>query len=297
MLNLADRTWQKFKIEQLFTVSTGANVPKSKIREGTMPRITATDTCNGIDSFTVELCINAFRTNKNCISVSFLGSVFYQPYNASYDMKIHSLTLNDRTLTRYVGLFISTELRRQFQKFSYGNQLSSSDLPHQNILLPVTTDGVPDWDFMEAYMQQKEQQLLKPTIEKLCKRLISERLTNVNGGGNSLHSNWKEFVFGEEFSIKATQSGIDKNKLINIQGDYPYITRTDTTNGMDMFVGSQSDRYCMDNGNVITIGLDTQTVFYQPTSFYTGQNIQIIRHDKLDKYNALFLIVAIKNWS
>jgi len=45
---------------------------------------------------------------------------------------------------------------------------------------------------------------------------------------------------------------------------------------------------------VITIGLDTQTVFYQPTAFYTGQNIQVIRHEKLDKYNAMFLVVAIK---
>lgn len=48
--------------------------------------------------------------------------------------------------------------------------------------LPVKSGGTPDWDFMEAYMQQKEQQLLKPTIEKLCKRLISKKLTNVNGG-------------------------------------------------------------------------------------------------------------------
>lgn len=50
----------------------------------------------------------------------------------------------------------------------------------------------------------------------------------------------------------------------------------------------------MDEGNVITIGLDTQTVFYQPTAFYTGQNIQVIRHPKMDRYNAMFLIVAIK---
>jgi hypothetical protein len=50
----------------------------------------------------------------------------------------------------------------------------------------------------------------------------------------------------------------------------------------------------MDEGNVITIGLDTQTVFYQPTAFYTGQNIQVIRHPKMDRYNAIFLIVAIK---
>lgn len=61
-----------------------------------------------------------------------------------------------------------------------------------------------------------------------------------------------------------------------------------------MFVTEQSSRYKVDEGNVITIGLDTQTVFYQPTSFYTGQNIQIIRHAKLDRYNAMFLIVAIK---
>lgn len=63
---------------------------------------------------------------------------------------------------------------------------------------------------------------------------------------------------------------------------------------MDIFVTEQSSKYQVDEGNVITIGLDTQTVFYQPTSFYTGQNIQIIRHSQLDRHNALFLIVAIK---
>lgn len=63
---------------------------------------------------------------------------------------------------------------------------------------------------------------------------------------------------------------------------------------MDIFVTEQSPRYKVEEGNVISIGLDTQTVFYQPTSFYTGQNIQIIRHSQLDRYNALFLIVAIK---
>lgn len=74
----------------------------------------------------------------------------------------------------------------------------------------------------------------------------------------------------------------------------PYLTRTDLDNGYDSFIPTQVARYKIDEGNVITIGLDTQTVFYQPTSFYTGQNIQVVRHPKLDKYNALFLVVAIK---
>ena len=72
------------------------------------------------------------------------------------------------------------------------------------------------------------------------------------------------------------------------------MTRTDVANGIDMFVCEQSPKYRVDEGNVITIGLDTQTVFYQPAPFYTGQNIQVIRHPKLDRYNAQFLIVAIK---
>lgn len=74
----------------------------------------------------------------------------------------------------------------------------------------------------------------------------------------------------------------------------PYITRTDVNNGIDGFIPEQASRYRIDEGNVITIGLDTQTVFYQPTAFYTGQNIQVIRHPKFDKYNAMFLVVAIK---
>lgn len=105
---------------------------------------------------------------------------------------------------------------------------------------------------------------------------------------------WKEFVFGDEFSITATGSGIDKNKLIKGEGENPYITRTDCLNGIDGFIPEQASKYRMDEGNVITIGLDTQTVFYQPKAFYTGQNIQIIRHPQLDKHNAMFLIVAIQ---
>lgn len=50
----------------------------------------------------------------------------------------------------------------------------------------------------------------------------------------------------------------------------------------------------MDNGNCISVGLDTQTVFYQPSRFYTGQNIQVLQNEKLNKYIALFIIPLLK---
>lgn len=105
---------------------------------------------------------------------------------------------------------------------------------------------------------------------------------------------WSDFVLSEIFKIKSTKSGIDKNKIINHNGLTPYITRSEKTNGWEDFIGQQSSRYNIDNGNCISIGLDTQTVFYQPSNFYTGQNIQVLKNDKLNKHIALFIIPLLK---
>lgn len=111
---------------------------------------------------------------------------------------------------------------------------------------------------------------------------------------------WKEFFIGGEdgvFDITSSSSGIDKNKLLlsEIEMNIPYITRTDESNGINLFIPEiQNNKYDLDNGKVITIGLDTQTVFYQPHRFYTGQNIQIVKHQSLNRYTAEFLIPLIK---
>ena len=109
---------------------------------------------------------------------------------------------------------------------------------------------------------------------------------------------WKEFYIGGEnglFELKSTSSGVDKNKLNSASGDIPYITRTDGSNGIDLFVNDkQNDKYKIDMNNVITIGLDTQTVFYQPHKFYTGQNIQVLSNAYLNQYNAKFICRLLK---
>lgn len=106
--------------------------------------------------------------------------------------------------------------------------------------------------------------------------------------------NWESFILSDVFDISSTNSGIDKNKIkeAKIEGDNPYITRTDKNNGIDSFIIEQN--YKLNEGNVITIGLDTQTVFYQPHSFYTGQNIQVLSNEHINKYNALFLVNLLK---
>ncbi|CCL85938.1 TPA: restriction endonuclease subunit S [Clostridioides difficile] len=113
--------------------------------------------------------------------------------------------------------------------------------------------------------------------------------------------NWEAFYISDEkengiFKLRASMSGIDKNKLLDSkEPQIPYITRSDFNNGVSLFVGKeQKEKYQLDDGNVITIGLDTQTVFYQPHSFYTGQNIQVLYNENLNKYTAKFIIPLLK---
>ncbi|SEO80039.1 Type I restriction modification DNA specificity domain-containing protein [Flavobacterium sp. CF108] len=105
---------------------------------------------------------------------------------------------------------------------------------------------------------------------------------------------WEEYVFEDVFKIYSTKSGIDKNKLILKKGNIPYVTRTEKNNAIDFFICEQDEQYEKDKKNVITIGLDTQTVFYQKHEFYTGQNIQILENDNLNFNNSQFLIPLIK---
>lgn len=105
---------------------------------------------------------------------------------------------------------------------------------------------------------------------------------------------WKEFELSKIFEIKSTLSSIDRCKLNQKKGVLPYITRTDANNGICDFIATQNS-YSLDKGNCITIGLDTQTAFYQKTPFYTGQNIQVLRSKLLNQHNAKFMLPLIKN--
>ena len=160
MLDLREREWNVFLIDDLFDIGTGGLVERAALRDGRVPRISAKNVDNGIEGFYQPVAATTYREFRNFISVSFLGSVFYHPYTASLDMKIHALRLKRRELNKGLALFLQKLIAMTAVKFSYGNQLSSSDLPRQKIIVPVCADGMPDWDFMEGYVRERETMLV-----------------------------------------------------------------------------------------------------------------------------------------
>lgn len=293
MTCLEDKDWKDFYLKDFFHYEKGNQNNMSSLCAGLIPLVSAKKCDNGYKEFVSNNGKKMFERGiitLNNDGDGGAGIAYYQPYSMALDSHVTAL-MPKLYLNRFQLLFVSMCITKQRNRFGHGYSLNSKRLRSFKLMLPVDSNGVPDWIYMDEFMRIKEKQILKPIIEKLCKQLMDNELL---GGGKLLCGDWKEFVFGEEFSIESTQSGIDKNKLLREIGRIPYVTRTDITNGIDDFVCEQPSNYKVDEGNVITIGLDTQTVFYQPTSFYTGQNIQVIRHQQLDRYNAQFLIVAIK---
>lgn len=80
-----------------------------------------------------------------------------------------------------------------------------------------------------------------------------------------------------------------KNSLQTSVNGIPYITRKSVNNGLKDFI-KFSDDLCSNNKNTITLGGENADFFYQPYEYVTGNNMCLISHDRLNKYNALFLV-------
>lgn len=109
---------------------------------------------------------------------------------------------------------------------------------------------------------------------------------------------WKQLsAFGDAapLHIETTGSSIDGIRLIDDkEKTVPYITRSDANNGLARFVSAKNYEFGSDDGGCITVGLDTQTAFYQPHKFVTGQNVQVITGDNLDEDVAQFFVPILR---
>ncbi|MBR3425783.1 MAG: restriction endonuclease subunit S [Neisseriaceae bacterium] len=308
--NLNDREWGEFNFIDIFVIRSGFYNKKPPLEEnGTIPFLGATDSNNGITEFySLE---NIERNSKigygkneplsqkifdgNCICVTNNGSVgyaYYQaiPFTCSHD--VNPLYLKNHQLNKFIARFLISAIEKQRVCFQYSRKWRPIRMKKSKIKLPITQSGEPDYAFMENFIKERMYQKLKQYNDYL-----DQQIAQFAFSGSLKEKQWGEFfITGEQIEIlnlKASKSGIDKNKLIFSDKikDIPYITRTDLNNGYSLFIGrTQQDKYKIDKGNVITIGLDTQTAFYQPHSFFTGQNIQVLSSDKLNKFIALFLV-------
>lgn len=157
--------WKVFEVKDLFEIFTGATIKKDLVDRGFLPRITATDLDNGVAMFTKKIENKNFKKYSNFISISFLGSVFYQKKEVSVDMKIHGIKIKNRELNEEIALFLIPLIKKFAFKFNYGYQLSMNILKKQKIILPVDENGNPNYKYMQDFIINIQKQNIEKTLD------------------------------------------------------------------------------------------------------------------------------------
>ncbi|MCC8123776.1 MAG: restriction endonuclease subunit S [Oscillospiraceae bacterium] len=146
------KKWGEFTLGELFHFVKGKRLRKEDMLVGSTNYLGAISENNGIRQLIDAPAI--FK--ENCISVNYNGSVgeaFYQSESFWATDDVNVLYANGWTLNKYIALFIVTVIKANRYKFSYGRKWTMEKMKKSQIKLPATSQGLPDWDYMEQYIK------------------------------------------------------------------------------------------------------------------------------------------------
>lgn len=164
--------WKEFVLGRLFKVELSkGDIKLDDVDKGSIPLVSSGESNNGIVGYIDEKGdgkAEIFKGNK--ITVDMFGNPFYQDddfYAVSHG-RVNILEPKFE-LNKPIGLFISSIIKKEQYKFSYGRAVYSTEASNMIIELPVqhNDDGtpcidvnrtysdegyIPDWTFMENYI-------------------------------------------------------------------------------------------------------------------------------------------------
>lgn len=288
MRNLNEITWSKFHIEELFNiVGTITTHPSVLKKGGKTPRITCAATQNGLDSFFKNQPTEEGNVlTADSATVGFIG---YQehPFIATDHVEKLVFTGN-ANFNRYIALFIKLCIdKAKASKFGYGYKFSQTRIKRQTIMLPVTSDGKPDYAYMEEYMKSVENRLL----ERYKTYLTDNFNQTLTGGGKIKSIKWEPFFMEDIFNIYSSVRLTNADKT---RGNRPFIGATDSNNGITSFVGNINSSL---DDNVLGVNYNGSVVenFYHPYKAIFSDDVKRLHTKDINgnKYVYLFLKNAI----
>ncbi|WP_415346026.1 restriction endonuclease subunit S [Clostridium perfringens] len=299
-MNLSDREWKEFKVEEIFEVFNSKPYHKKNLtsiksyNEEYIPYITRTNRNNGLEDIVENK--KEFKINPKNIIVfgAENATFFYQPFEHITGNKMYGIKNNIRN--KYIGLFIQQVFNTSINGcgFSYGQGLTGKREKRRSIMLPVKKDNdkEPDWTFMERYVDNilnekniKYQEYIKPILS--C--LKYEKIPKLE------EKKWNEFFLVDLFPLIQRGKRIVKSK--QIEGLKPYISSTSMNNGVDNYISNDKNvrifKDCLTIANSGSVG----SSFYQPFEFVASDHVTHLKNNKMNKYIYLFIATLTNRFS
>mgnify|MGYP001038839773 CR=1 FL=1 len=223
--------------------------------------------------------------------------IFYQPYDfVGYSHiqglypKLYKNKWNASTLIFIVVLFKKVAAGR----FNYGNKFNRAIASEFLIHLP-TQNGEIDFEFMEFFVAELEaKHVAELKAYLLATGLKDYELTDKEKQAVEDYENGRinliELKVSDIFNVSSSKKRFDANKVDILTKGYPYVVRTSNNNGIKGYLNE--DINYLNEGNTISFGQDTATMFYQENPYFTGDKIKILKSKfkNFNKYSAQYFI-------
>jgi len=151
-VNINKITWEWFEYDQLFNIERGRGARASDVvDDGETPFVTSTDSNNGITGYVhkePQHQGNVITVNRN----GSVGEAFYQKYPFCSTEDVHIFIPNFK-MNPYIGLFLTTLIKKEKFRYSYGRKWGLERMRKTKIKLPVNQSGNPDWPFIEEFIK------------------------------------------------------------------------------------------------------------------------------------------------
>lgn len=277
--------WKEFLVGDLFEAYLSKNdiQPKNFV-EGKIPLVSSGKENNGIIAFVEDEKARLWEANT--LTIDMFGKVFYQesPYFAVSHGRVNIL-LPKISMTKGCLQFIGCAIEKvASQKYAFNEMCTGTKVLKNNIKLPATPNGAPDWAYMESYMANLETKVAESlTLLQAAKDAEKKKVDT---------REWGEFRVGELFEVKISKS-VDKGGLEFAEdGEYDFIGRTPLNNGIQgrlnklKFEANQEGTY-----SIAQIGM--HVCQYRERKWYASLNIFVLTPFAEKSYKANKFIATI----
>ncbi|MCY7107039.1 restriction endonuclease subunit S [Streptococcus oralis] len=288
-LKLTDVEWGEFKVKDIFEVTNSKPYHKNnlKITKKGIPYITRTSFNNGLEEIVEN--INVHKNPKNTISLGAENAdFFYQSVEYITGNKMYIIQ-NDN-ISKNVGIFLAQSFRNSIKDcgFGYGKGLTGTRFKERIVILPMDSQGQPNWQFMEDYIKQEQKQQVQKIIDYYERKLVE--LAGDVAGLDKVE--WKTFRFTEVF--QEIQRGKRLTKANQTDGPKPYISSTSENNGVDAFIGNETGVRKFEDVLTLANSGSVGSTFYQQFEFVASDHVTALKSENADKYAYLFLSTVVK---
>lgn len=290
---LVEKEWREFFVSEIFTkIQRGKRLTKGNQQNGEVPYVSSTAANNGVDNFIGNS--KGVRTFENCLTLANSGSVgstFFHHYTFVASDHVTALILERPN--KYIFLFLSGIIRRLEEKYSFNREINDKRIQREKILLPVNSDGLPDWQFMEDFIKQKEQKQIADLKDYYADKAVELMIST----GSLKNTEWQEFKIGKIFEqlLRGNNKGHSNE---DCQFGVSYNGAKYNDNGVTGFVETNG-KFKIFKGNAIvfvmtgegSVGLSV----YKKEDFVPSSNVFVGYSSVLNRWNGLFLVTAINN--